>query len=83
MNARNCQIKPLLLHKERLWLFVGFCFVLIATSAYCYLVGPIIFMNDAYIYADRAKHLALKGNLDLTPEAVWFYPPLYSICYYR
>lgn len=79
MNVMNCQIKPLLLYKERLWLFAGFCLVLIATSAYCYLVGPIIFMNDAYIYADRAKHLALKGNLDLTPEVIWFYPPLYSI----
>lgn len=57
------------------------CFLVLAAGicGYSLWVGPIGFMGDSYLFADRAKHLWQLGNLDLNNHSNLIYPPLFSI----
>jgi len=58
-----------------------FCFLGLAAAicGYSLWIGPVAFMGDSYLFADRAKHLFFQGNLNLNNHGTLVYPPLYSI----
>lgn len=57
-----------------IWWLLAAC----ATSAYALFVGPVAFMGDSYLLADRAKHIA-TGSFDLNNYGSLIYPPLYPL----
>lgn len=67
MNARRAAI-------------IGQLVTLAASLTYTLYVGPVVFFWDSHTFADRAKHVAYFGTLDLNNHPTSVAPPLYSIC---
>lgn len=59
-----------------LWAFAA---VLLVSVGYTLWVGPVAFMGDSYLLADRAKHLIWQGTLNLNNHGSIVYPPLYPV----
>ena len=65
---------------ERLWILGLSVLTFLGALLFNLSTGLIVFMRDSQLLADRAKHLVLSGNLNLSniPGAI-VYPPLYPI----
>ena len=58
--------------------YVFYSFILASVSLFALPIGLIVFMGDSYLYAERAKNIALHSNFNLDGGS-FIYPPLYSI----
>lgn len=56
-----------------------FAAAVLVSACYTLWVGPIAFMGDSYLLADRAKHLIWDGTLNLNNHGSIVYPPLYPV----
>ncbi|WP_411822927.1 hypothetical protein [Leptospira sp. 'Mane'] len=59
---------------------IGLSYIIVFGSAlaYAFVTGPVVFMGDTYLFAERAKHIAFEGSFDLD-GGFYIYPPLYSV----